>query len=63
MPHTVPTLRAQEVPISTGPLIAQASESWLVWVNTATDERLLAGSIGMGVTLTFIRYLLAKQKR
>jgi hypothetical protein len=32
----VPTLRAQEASTSTGPLIAQSSESRLVWVNTAT---------------------------
>jgi hypothetical protein len=27
-----PALRAQEVPTTTGPLTAQSSESWLVWV-------------------------------
>jgi len=32
----VPILRAQEAPTSTRPLMAQAAESRLVWVNTAT---------------------------
>jgi hypothetical protein len=32
----VPTLRTQEVPTATGPLIAQSSESRQVWVNTAS---------------------------
>lgn len=33
---SIPAARAQEAPISTGPLTAQSSENRLVWVNTAT---------------------------
>jgi hypothetical protein len=33
---SIPATRAQEVPASSRPLMAQAAESRLVWVNTAT---------------------------
>ena len=45
-----PALLAQEVSISTGPLIAQSSESRLVWVNTATGIYHYSGTRWYGKT-------------
>jgi hypothetical protein len=46
----VPALHAQEVPTSIGPLIAQSSESRLVWVNTATGIYHYSGTRWYGKT-------------
>jgi hypothetical protein len=46
----VPTLRAQEAPTARGPLIAQSSESRLVWVNTATGIYHYSGTRWYGKT-------------
>jgi hypothetical protein len=46
----VPTLRTQEAPTSTGPLIVQSSESKQVWVNTATGVYHYLGTRWYGKT-------------
>jgi hypothetical protein len=45
-----PTLRTQEVPTATGPLITQSSESEQVWVNTASGVYHYPGTRWYGKT-------------
>jgi hypothetical protein len=47
---SVPTLRAEEALTLTKPLIAQSSESRLVWVNTATGNYHYSGTRWYGKT-------------
>ena len=44
------SLPAEEIPISTGPLVVQASESRQVWVNTATGIYHYSGTRWYGKT-------------
>jgi hypothetical protein len=46
----IPALRGQEIPLPTGPLVAQSSESKQVWVNTATGIYHYAGTRWYGNT-------------